>query len=492
MDQHEPTRRQFLSGAAALSLSAGAFTTGEQRPNVLLILSDQHRHDAAGFGGAGYANTPYLDALAKAGTLVQDAYCQIALGLPSRQSLLTGQYPSSHGAFRNRGVDFQGERTLAHDFQAAGYATAWVGKTECNTSGFDRVISQDDLWESFRGQNPKALLPSAKKGRPSSGSASLRSMNLDYADLIEGPVFHMEEHVSIHAAKLLRQPLADKPSFLVASYPSPAPPLFPPQEFLELYRDADLAFEHNYRALGSEPFRDLERRRRTSGWKSLAEKQAHNIVRAYYASVAWMDDCIGSLLTELDASPSSRETLVIYTSSHGEQLGEHGLWQKRTLYDASTRVPLILRWPRTIKANQRLARVVEHLDLAASIFDLCAVKSSLDSPGRSFAPMLRGEQQEWQDRARIELSLGPPPKSPDALLAAGVLPDAGQWALRWGEWKYIEHNPEQRALFHISEDPKERNSRIHDPKQADRIQAMRSMLIAGNPKRWAYSNKRGK
>ena len=486
MNHQHPTRRDVLSACAAFPVAAHALSQRDQRPDVLLVLASQHRHDAAGFAGTGHANTPNLDALAAGGTSLRDAYCQVPLGIPSQQSLLTGQYASTHGNFSKRLAQVPGEKTFAHDFQQAGYATAWVGFPKCNTNGFETAVSSNDLLAEFRQAHPDAKLPGGAPGRPNMFAKNLQGMNPDYRDLRDGPVFHMEEHVSAKASAMWQRRAKDRPLFLVASYQSPQPPLFPPQDFLELYRDANLSFERDYRALDAHPFRDLNRRRRTLGWRTMSEAAAHNMIRAYYASIAWMDHCVGQLLQHLDSKPAGRDTLVIYTSDHGTQLGEHGLWQSRTLYDASARVPMILSWPGQIAAGVRLPRVVEHLDLIASMYELCSVTSTLDSPGRSFASMLRGMEQPWEDRARMEMSLQSAITDSEQLASNDGPPAAGFWALRMDDWKYIEHDSRERALFQISEDPGELRSRIHDPSQAERAEAMRSMLMASNPDRWAF------
>lgn len=484
-------RRDVLRGGAALAL-AGALPKGEdQRPNVLLIIADQHRHDASGFAGAAHASTPNLDALASASTRFSDAYCQVPLCVPSRQSLLTGRYGSSHGSFRNRHADVNGERTFAHDFQDAGYFTGWIGKTHCNTQGFASTVSQDDLLTAYRAQEPEAFMASAPMGDRASSIPTLDPMNPGCQRAGQGPVFRMEEHVVERSGEWLKEAPKSKPYLLVASFLNPHPPLFPPDEFLAMYRDAELPHASAFAERNARPFTDLQRRRRISRWRSLPDSTVLGITRAYFASVAWMDACVGKLLDQLDGMAQQRETLVVYTSDHGEMLGEHGLWQKRALYEGATRVPLILRWPGKLAAGKKRTEVVEHLDLTRTLYDLCGVPCRLESSGRSFAPLLLGREQDWKNRARIELTSTISLPKGTELKSGGDKPPAGYWALRMDHWKYIEHSSEERGLYDLASDPGELVNLVQQPKYVDLVQAMRSELLDANPDRWSFHRGKG-
>ncbi|MFT7677681.1 MAG: arylsulfatase A-like enzyme [Planctomycetota bacterium] len=486
-----PSRRDVLRGSAALAMAAaGEPFAGppEERPNVLLIMADQHRYDLSGFAGEGHATTPHLDALAGESTRITDAYAQVPLCVPSRQCLLTGQYASSHGGFRNRMSKVDGQRTFAHDFTGAGYQTAWIGKTHCNTTGFSQTISQGDMQAAHAAANEGARLPDEGPDRQREPRKIIRPLNANYEGPGEGSVFHMEEHVVRETSALLEGRPKDKPFFYVASFLNPHPPLFPPVDFLELYRDADVPWNKNFHDVGPQPFTDLIRRRATQGWKLLPLTEVLNITRAYYACVAWMDHCVGQLLANLKTSGAAKDTIVIYMSDHGEMLGEHGLMQKRALYDSATRTPLMLRWPGKLEAGRTLPRVVEHLDLMRTIYELCGVDCKLDTPGRSFAPMLRGEEQAWLDQARMELTNSSGVPTAEELQSLGDLPAGGFWALRLNQWKFIEHTPEQRGLFNVHEDPKEYTNRIFEPELQDMVEHMRAQLIASNPPAWAFQS----
>lgn len=502
-----PSRRDVLRGSLALAALQAADPKGQEsagqdpealRPNVLFLLSDQHRHDAAGYAGAGHASTPNLDALAAAGTRITGAYCQIPLCVPSRQSLLTGQLASTHGNFRNRHSKLADEHTFAHDFRSAGYTTTWIGKTHCNTSGFSTSVGQEDLFQAFAEEHEGARMPEGPVGGKRPRIPTLAPLNPGYLDAGPGPLFRMEERVAERTARELELACAgdqEQPFLLVSSFLNPHPPLFPPADYLELYRDADLPHADGYQDRDALPFRDLQRRRRVSRWKALDPAQVRNITRAYYASIAWMDHCVGQVLACLKrleaAGKTQRDTLVVYSSDHGEMLGEHGLWQKRALFEGATRVPLILRLPGRLAAGRVLDQVVEHLDLVRTLYELCNVDCGLTTDGRSFAPALLGAQQPWENRARMELTATHGLPDPADLKSLGDKPAAGFWALRQDDWKFIEHSAEERGLYNLREDPDELSNRIEDPAQADRITEMRRTLMARNPANWAFHRGEG-
>ena len=179
----------------------------ERRPNVLWIITDQHRADVAGYEGNAYAATPSLDRLATESVRVSDFYCQVPLCVPARQSLLTGQFAHSHGAFRNTAEFTDEQRTIAHAFADAGYATALVGKTHCNTSGFEYRREFKDQLAAFLELHPDGR----RRGdehysfRNSGVYEIEKTMNSQNLAAGEGPRFFMEEAVVADTLEFLAQ-----------------------------------------------------------------------------------------------------------------------------------------------------------------------------------------------------------------------------------------------------------------------------------------------
>jgi len=464
MTTTDPTRRQFLRGASLTALAssvAGCATSGlrrgrDERPNVLFLISDQHRADVAGFAGDVNAHTPNLDRLAAESARVSDVYCQVPLCAPARQSLLTGQYAHTHATFRNDARNYREEQfTLAHALSDAGYATALFGKTHCNTRGFEYVRPLDAMQSDFELEHPETGRPGAShytfdKADPDYDSIAM--MNPGYRRAGKGPEFFMEQAVAREAGDYIATG-DGRPFFVWASFVNPHSPLFPPDRFYDLYLDRALP---PFGAMtGSQPglLGVHAWRRRRQGLDRVTDEQLQNIMRAYYASLAWTDHCIGELLASLDAAGRGRDTLVIYTSDHGEMLGQHGLLKKWVFYEAAVRVPLLMRWPGRIRPELH-RRVVQHVDLTATLIELAGatVSGGEGMVGRSMTDLLDG-RGSWDDVALSELPGG------------GDL----HWMIRDGSYKYSWHGAGGVALYDLDRDPTEEHNLAWDASSSRRV-----------------------
>jgi len=466
-DRSVRSRREFLRdvGAAALatsSLGCARPRAAGGRPNLLFVISDQHRADVAGFAGDQGAHTPALDRLALESARVSDAYCQIPLCAPARQSLLTGEYAHTHLTFRNNAVNTEsGLATLATALSEAGYETALFGKAHCDTAGFGRVRELKDMFSDYQTEHPGADRPGSahytwdKEGEDYDYVAM---MNPGFLPAGDGPTFFMEDAVAREAGEFVRRE-RERPFFAWASFVNPHPPLFPPDEFRALYVDRDLPL---LGSLGGEqpgllPYhRRWRERQETQG---ITDAQLLNITRAYYASLAWTDHCIGRLLDELDASGAAEDTLVVYTSDHGEMLGQHGLLKKLNFFEGSVRVPLMLRWPSRLAPSVH-ERVVQHVDLTRTLYDLLEVAPPSErAPGRSMSAFLTGDG-EWDDLAIAEL-----PGS-----------ESLHWMIRSGRYKYAWHDEGGAALYDLEEDPREQRDLAPEPERAELVQELRALF----------------
>jgi choline-sulfatase len=465
----DPTRRQFLQGAGLTALAssvAACQATGpggpRNRPNILFLVADQHRFDVAGFEGDAHAHTPSLDRLAAESARVTDVYCQVPLCAPARQSMLTGQYAHTHGTFRNKDeYTFHEEQvTLAHALSAAGYRTALFGKTHCNTGGFEHLRPLDRMLAEYREEHPGADRPGSSlftfdKSDPDYDHLTM--MNPGYARAGKAPTFFMEEAVAREAGEYVARD-DDRPFFVWASFVNPHSPLFPPDAFYDLYAGRELPIFRSMTQdepglLGIHAWR-----RRRQGLDRVDDEQLQNITRAYYACLAWTDHCVGQLVDSLDAAGRRRDTIVIYTSDHGEMLGQHGLLKKWAFYEAAARVPLLVRWPGRIRPAVH-RRVVQHIDLTATVLDWAGASMTGGEgvSGRSMADLLRG-RGDWDDLAIAELP-------GDGFLA---------WMVREGPHKYMWHGSGGVGLYDLAEDPNEERNLAWHASSAERVDALRA------------------
>ncbi len=487
------SRRRFLAASAALPLAAqglgrAAQSAAERPPNILFVLSDQHRADRAGFAGDPLASTPSLDALAAQGARFTAQYCQSPLCMSSRQSLLTGRYVHHHGSYRNWQLPSEPQRTLAHAFADAGYATALVGKDHCNATGFAHVETHTDLFDDFLTQHADGVLAgegSYEKRKDDPDGDFVGSMNPDYAPAgPEGrPVFFLEDEITERALRFLRGVPQEQPFFLWASFLSPHPPLFPPPEYLARYAEADVPLAGSMTVAEEGLFQVYVERRRALGMDRVDADALRNITRAYYASLTYADACIGRLLAGLDELGLGTETLVVYTSDHGEMLGQHGLLQKQTLYEGAVRVPTLMRWPQRIPAGLRVDAVSEHVDLSATLLDLAGVEAGMPLDGRSLRGLLSpAGDATWDDLALSEM-LTDGARRPGDLDPSGA-PAGLCWMLRAGRYKLIWHVGAESALFDLEADPDERVDLSRDLRHAERLAELRARLLRFAPEEW--------
>jgi choline-sulfatase len=228
------------------------------------------------------------------------------------------------------------------------------------------------------------------------------------------------------------------------------------------------------------------KRREQWSYDEVTPEQLLSITRAYYASLAWSDHCIGRILAHLEASGLAEDTLVIYTSDHGESLGEHGMLQKRNFYEGAMRVPCLFRLPGRIPAGSAHPRVAQHIDLVATLFDILPVDAPEGLEGRSMKAGLLGEGgagwDNWEDFAIAEMALAStrPRRTP------GVLPAKFGWMLRHGSYKFVDHGAGEAALYDLAVDPAELENLAVAPDQAGRVEHMRAFLQQRIPARWAY------
>ena len=432
------------------------------RPNILLITSDQQRADCNGFENP-LIRTPHLDGLARAGTrfaanITPNLVCQ-----PSRASILTGLLPLTHGVWDN-GVDLDpavGESGFAGTLARAGYQTAFLGKAhfatkstfaptgtpECNKSqtrygpgwhgpymGFQHVeltvlghrhrtrpierppVGHYERWLIARGENEEALRLWAQETRPGAGAAQTWSSALPVA-------WHNSTWIADRTVAWLRESRSkDAPFCAWASFPDPHHAFDCPEPWSSLYDPKDMPLPANR-------LKDLERRPwwhkavlegapqltdpallkfRTEGSRvpDQSDRQLAEMTANYYGMISLIDHNVGRILATLDDLGLSRDTLVVYTTDHGELLGNHGLYLKHPIpYEDLLRVTLVARGP-GVAAGRVVAEPVSTLDLAPTFYDVAGVAAPLAVQGRSLAPLLAGAA-ETRDVAYSEWHVHP-------------------------------------------------------------------------------------
>jgi choline-sulfatase len=223
-----------------------------------------------------------------------------------------------------------------------------------------------------------------------------------------------------------------------------------------------------------EPFSDdlhpfLQWWRQQTGIVEVSEEEVLRARAAYWGLVSEVDTMVGQILSALNANGLADNTLIIYSSDHGDMQGEHGLWWKHVFYEESVKVPLILSWPGTIPAGQRCERVVSALDLTATMLEALGAPSLPNSSGRSFLGLITGQDEEWEDQAFSEYC------SDEYCPGDGCY----QRMVRCGEWKLVHYHGQEPQLFNLAEDPDELLDRAQDAPYREIRQELTKRVLDG-------------
>lgn len=426
------------------------------RPNIILIMADQWRHDGLGVIGNPVLQTPHLDRLAEDGAVFTHAYSAVPSCIPARAALLTGQHQRHHGRVGYAdGIPWTYPVTMGSVFAEAGYHTQAVGKMHVaparNLLGFHNVVLHDGYLHWNRHRDPSLVADDDYL-------ADLRQKNGAAADYTDSGIgcngyavnpwpYDIMQHptawVTTEAVDFLRRRDPTKPFFLKVSYHRPHPPLDPPQTYLDMYRDVELPPLPKGDWLGRAGLPTMDQIRPTPDSPyALNERGIDLARRAYYAQCTFIDHQINRLFMALIEHRVWSNTAIIFTSDHSEMLFDHGLVAKRLPYENSAGIPLIVRPPlnRKYQGGLKLDQPVELRDILPTMCDLADIPVPDSVDGFSLLPLLRGEPAEWREWLHGEHEMG---------IASNQWLTDGKLKYAW----YSQTGAEQ--LFDLNNDPQE-------------------------------------
>lgn len=415
----KPLLSAIVVGAiAALNTSVPAQTQRSNRPNIIYIMTDDHAAHAISAYGSKVNKTPHLDRLAQEGALLTSVFATNSICTPSRAAILTGQYSHVNGVTMFNRFD-SSRMTVARLLQAGGYHTGMVGKWHLGSdpAGFDR-------WEILPGQgayqNPVFYTASDEKtytGRYATEVITERAISFMETRPRGKPFFLMMHHKAPHRpwqpseahAEQFAKRRIPEPVTLFDSYATRTDALHQNQQRIaadltnrDLKRTPPpgLAGQELTRWLGTKPDTvTIERDGKsvTLTGEALVRWKYQKYMQDYLATVQAVDDSVGQVLAFLDKAGLARNTVVIYTSDQGFFLGDHGMFDKRFMYEESIRMPFLVRWPAGIKPGTRSDALGLNVDFAPTFLELAGLPASPEMQGRSLLPVLRGRTpQDWR------------------------------------------------------------------------------------------------
>jgi uncharacterized sulfatase len=458
-----------LAAAALAAWCCTAAAAEPARPNVLFIALDD-LNTALGCYGHPLVRSPNVDRLAARGTRFTRAYCQYPLCSPSRTSVMFGLRPDATRVFDNA-VNYRttlpNAVSLAQHFRRHGYFAARVGKVyhygvpgDIGTGGMDDPKS----WEMTVNPSGRDKADEAKVTNftPRTGlGAALSFLAADGSDEEQ-----TDGRIAAEAIRIL-EARRDRPLFLAVGFFRPHVPCVAPKKWFDLYPPSKLA-------LPKDPPDDRANHPPPAFTVSppnygLDEEKLKQFLQSYYASVSFADAQVGKLLDALERLHLAEDTVVVLWGDHGWHLGEHGLWQKRSLFEESARVPLILAAPSAKAKGKPCGRPAELVDLYPTLADLCGLPAPDGLHGRSLRAQLDDPDAPGKQAAYTQVTRG---GTQDRFTGRSV---------RTERWRYTEWDDGQRGveLYDHDKDPRELKNLAEDPQHAATVKQLKELLKAG-------------
>ncbi|GAB0134152.1 hypothetical protein EsDP_00002534 [Epichloe bromicola] len=428
------------------SAPAGVVKKNEEKPNIIYIMADQlAAPQLKMYNPESQIKTPNLDRLAASSVQFDSAYCPSPLCAPSRMSMITGLLPMKIGAYDNASQINSEIPTYAHYLRSKGYHTALAGKMHFvgdQLHGYEQRLTSD-IYPGDFGWAVNWDEPGTRLEWYHNASSILqagpcgRSNQLDYdEEVMYRSVQYLWDHV--------REGPEKRPFALTVSLTHPHDPYTITKKYWNRYQDVDIALP-TVRIPKEELDSHSKRLMKVCDiWdQDFSDEQIKRAKRAYYASVSYVDDCIGKLLETLEDAGLAENTIVIFSGDHGDMLGERGLWYKMSYFESSVRVPLLINYPKWFQPH-RVSQNVSTLDLLPTICDLIGTKPApyLPMDGQSMMPHL--QNKEGHDTVFAEYT------------GEGTV--RPMMMIKRGPWKYITCPADEPQLYNLEKDPHELNN----------------------------------
>jgi arylsulfatase A-like enzyme len=424
-------RREFLQASGIAVLTAKSMTSrasdphnlagqvpagdgGTDQPDVLVLLTDQWNPRCIGYGSDAGVKTPHLDRLAEEGMIFDNTYTSCPVCMPARASLITGLYPHQHNLWGNsrEWYVFPHMAPMFSDIRNAQVTTAQIGKLHwtgganyrrefANKQEYYKALGLDycmDIATPFT-TNSKGDDPYCEHVRELGLMAAYEKDMTDRLvhdqyiarPSVVRPEDHNDSFVADEAIEFIRRQPQKKPFCLVVSFPGPHTPLDAPGKYAEMYNPETVQLPPNVPDVTTE----MDNRYSKEDIKRLRAN--------YYGKISLIDDNVGRIIDEVKKRGNWENTLIIFTSDHGEMIGAHGKMSKGKFLEESSRVPLFMRWPARIKAGQRSSALAQVFDVYPTIVEAVGGKLSTGHSAVSLLPVAEGEKRSVRNAVYSEI-----------------------------------------------------------------------------------------
>jgi arylsulfatase A-like enzyme len=463
------SRRSFLASSAA------ALAQAPSRPNIIYIMSDDHASHAISAYGSRINKTPNIDRIANEGVRLDNCFVTNSICVPSRAAILTGQYSHKNGVYTLNDQLDTAKPTMAKMLQSSGYQTAMIGKWHLATDpqGFDH-------WNILPGQgayyDPVFIQPSGRKQHKGYCTDLIGDFTLDW----------------------LQNRDRDKPFFLMCHHKAPHRAWDPAPKYKDFLKDVTIpepsnlyerlsgraqSVQDNRMRVGEDTtLRDLKVERPAGLEGDALRKWAYQLyIKDYLRCVQSVDDNVGRVLDYLDKDGLANNTLIVYTSDQGFFLGDHGLFDKRLMYEESLRMPFLARLPKSIKPKSVNTDISINVDFAPTFLDYAGLKPGAGMQGLSLRQNWEGKTpKSWRTSMYYRYWMH---NSNDHHVPAhyGVRTKTDKLICFYNKARGMKgaqppDRPEEWEYYDLKRDPKEMTNAIAEPRNAKRIASLKKEL----------------
>jgi len=360
------------------------------RPNIIYILTDDHRYDAMGFMGHPFLETPNMDRMAKEGIYFKRALVTTSLCSPSRASILSGMYAHNHGVVNNYNPVDPSLKFFPEYLQETGYITAFVGKWHMGGE-IDDPQKGFDHWLSFKGQGTYWA-----DGHGTSREVPQTSMdgyNINGKRIPQNG--YITDELTDYALDWLNSLSGNKPFFLYLSHKAVHSDFVAADRHIGKYKNKQLNYTESFDVPKDKPIWLINQRNSRHGMEfgyNLPDFDLNKYYLRYCETLLSVDENLGRIMQWLEESSFIDNTMIVYMGDNGFQFGEQGLIDKRTAYEASIKVPLLIWWPGKLKEPMVIEETVLNIDIAPTFLEIAGIMIPENMDGLSFKPLIEGEK----------------------------------------------------------------------------------------------------